>query len=145
MAPARWVVVTVNSRGQRFTHPRGFVTKRAAAAQLRQMHARGVTSARIEKRVRGDLVATPRAARRRKNPPMQAGVEQLASAGRGRGVLMSRHVLELRYYHALSRRRVPYLHDFGDGVHMYAMPDGSITLRHPTRRLWEDRVVGEDA
>lgn len=60
-----------------------------------------------------------------------------------RGVLMSREVLELTYYHALSRQRRPYRHDFGDGVQMWAQPDGSIVLRHPTRRLWEDRNVSE--
>lgn len=81
--------------------------------------------------------------RRRKNPPMQADVAQLSSSRRGRGVLMSRNVLELRYRHALSRQRLPYVHDFGEGVEMYGMPDGTLTLRHPTRRLWEDRVVGE--
>jgi hypothetical protein len=60
-----------------------------------------------------------------------------------RGVLMSRRVLELSYFHALSRQRTPYRHDFGDGVEMWAQPDGSIVLRHPTRRLWEDRNVSE--
>lgn len=59
------------------------------------------------------------------------------------GVLMSRNVLELAYYHALSKQRAPYKHDFGSGVHMWALPDGTILLKHPSRRLWEDRVVSD--
>lgn len=83
--------------------------------------------------------------RTRANPPMEADVSHLGGGGGGgRGVLASRNVLELKYVHALSRQRTPYVHPFvGGGVHMYFLPDGSIHLRHATRRLWEDRVVGE--
>jgi len=31
-----------------------------------------------------------------------------------------------------------YFHDFGGGVQVRAMPDGSLRMSHPSKRLWED-------
>jgi hypothetical protein len=77
-----------------------------------------------------------------RNPP--AGVARAISTRRG--ALMSREVLSISYYHLESAQDRPYKHVFdNDGVEMYGMPDGSIVIRHPTLRLWEDRLVEDGA
>jgi hypothetical protein len=86
---------------------------------------------------------SPAKRRPRRNAPLELSPRDAVRSGGG--VLMSRNVLELLYEHAQSAGTQPYKHDFGGGVRMYAMPDGSITLRHPQRRLWEDRIVPDDA
>jgi hypothetical protein len=89
----------------------------------------------------GETRPNPRGARRRarRNAPLEATPAHITR----RGVLMSRNVLALTYYHALSKQRLPYKHEFASGVEMWAQPDGSIVLRHPSKRLWEDRNVSE--
>jgi hypothetical protein len=78
----------------------------------------------------------------RRNAPLAVDVAQLRKGG----ALMSRRVLSVEYFHLESAGRLPYRHDFDhDGVELYALPDGSILLRHPRLRLWEDRLVGDDA
>jgi hypothetical protein len=58
--------------------------------------------------------------------------------GRGRK-LMSRRVLEVEYEHIEDADGVVRFHPFKTGVEMYALPDGSVLLKHRDGRpLWED-------
>lgn len=73
----------------------------------------------------------------RKNPPIV-----VRDFGSSRGHRMSRNVLAVEYRHEHSAQRTPFRHDFDmDGIEMYALADGSILIRHPSRRLWDDFVV----
>lgn len=49
--------------------------------------------------------------------------------------LMSEHVEKLWYHHATEGPRV---HEFGTGVRMYALEDGSVLLKHPSKPVWGD-------
>ena len=61
-------------------------------------------------------------------------------------MMISDEVLALEYVHIASAGNVPYRHDFTHkGVELWLQGDGSILLRHPTYRLWEQRMVGDDA
>ncbi len=56
--------------------------------------------------------------------------------------LVSRRVEFIGYVHADDGE--PYRHDFEHaGVELWANGDGSLTIRHPKYRLWEDVVVVE--
>jgi len=58
------------------------------------------------------------------------------------GHMVSRQVLELAYFNIGSVGRTPYVHEFeSKGVELWALADGSLLLRHPQHRLWEDFVV----
>lgn len=52
------------------------------------------------------------------------------------GDLMSDSVLEVRYLHRKDGE--PYKHAFKPGVRMRANEDGTITLYHPTKRIWNE-------
>jgi hypothetical protein len=78
----------------------------------------------------------------RRNPPIAVAVAQL----RRDGVLIGSDVIDLTYYHASSAQQKPYRHQFDkNGAAIWGLPDGSLLIRHPRLRLWEDRVVGDDA
>lgn len=59
-----------------------------------------------------------------------------------RAELFSRRVLRLEYLHALNGdgRGTARRHDFGPGVQMFALSDGSVLLKHrdPRKRVWAD-------
>ena len=57
--------------------------------------------------------------------------------------VLSRNVIAIQYRHAHSKQRTPYEHRFDRGVQMIANHDGSITLRHPTRRIWGTYTVSD--
>jgi hypothetical protein len=42
----------------------------------------------------------------------------------------------IRYRHQQDGK--DYRHAFGAGSKILLLPDGSIQIKHPTRRLWED-------
>jgi len=50
--------------------------------------------------------------------------------------LMSPSVKLIGYEHADDGEL--YLHEFAGGVEMEALPDGSISIRHPSRRVWRE-------
>lgn len=78
---------------------------------------------------------------RRRNPPRGVPVRQFS--GR-QGHLVGSSVLAIEYEHAQSHQDAPYRHDFdSEGVEMWALADGSILLRHPRHRLWDDYVVSD--
>ena len=52
------------------------------------------------------------------------------------GGVWSSRVYDLRYRHDSDGE--DYVHDFKPGVRMQGLPDGSVRLFHPSRRLWED-------
>lgn len=56
--------------------------------------------------------------------------------------LMSRRVLQLEYRHVADPDGpdVVRYHPFGKGVEMWALPDGSVLLKHrdPKKRVWAD-------
>lgn len=69
-----------------------------------------------------------RPVRRRRNPPRELG-----------GDRFSRNVRRIEYVHDQDGDPDAIrVHDFGEGVEMYALPDGSILLSHPRRPLWDD-------
>lgn len=59
------------------------------------------------------------------NPPPVKGAE-----------LVSGRVYALEYEHSDDGH--DYRHDFGPGVEMWALPDGTVLLRHPEKDLWGD-------
>lgn len=68
-----------------------------------------------------------RTARRRRNPP------------RERGERFSRNVRRIEYVHDQDDDPDAIrVHDFGEGVEMFALSDGSVLLTHPSRPLWDD-------
>ena len=94
------------------------------------------------------IVGTGRAMAReghkpRRNAPATVQVKQFGSK---RGHLVGRSVLAIEYRHDASSSRKPYRHDFQEsGVEMWALADGSLLIRHPRFRLWDDFTVGDDA
>lgn len=82
-----------------------------------------------------------RAARSRR-PPRAARRSRSTKENPPRGVVFSRRVLRLEYEHALNGDggNVARRHDFGPGVQMIALPDGSVLLKHrdPRKRVWAD-------
>lgn len=56
--------------------------------------------------------------------------------------LMSRRVLQVEYRHVNDPEGpdVVRFHPFGPGVQMFALPDGSVLLKHrnPRKRVWAD-------
>ena len=48
----------------------------------------------------------------------------------------SHRVYDLRYRHDEDGEN--YIHEFKPGVRLQALPDGSVRLSHPRRRLWDD-------
>jgi len=50
--------------------------------------------------------------------------------------IMSEDVKLIGYEHAEDGEL--YLHEFAGGVEMEALPDGSISIRHPSRRVWRE-------
>ena len=98
-------------------------------------------------------MASRRAARRRKNSPRS---RRSSSSPHGTatpvlvrpkhtgygGHLVSRRVELIAYVHEDDGEA--YQHDFTHaGVELWANPDGSLEIRHPKYRLWEDVVVVE--
>lgn len=76
-------------------------------------------------------------ATKRRNPPLPVRTFTGKS-----GHLVSEHVLAIDYQHAASAQRKPYRHDFGGGVELWALRDGSLLLRGGHgQRLWEDFYV----
>lgn len=51
--------------------------------------------------------------------------------------LLSAAVLALSYIH--EEDHTAYKHDFGPGVELWALPDGSMMLRHLEKPLWDDQ------
>jgi len=93
--------------------------RRAQRKRERAAFGREVESqARELDRVRG----------RRRNP-------SLLVIGNPRGKVLGR-VTRIEYVHAEDGQH--YFHDFGGGVQVRAMPDGSLRMSHPSKRLWED-------
>jgi hypothetical protein len=78
----------------------------------------------------------------RDNPPPRAiQVRQFRSA---RGHLVSGDVDAISYVHIDSATLTPYRHVFrGTGTELWALADGSLLVRNPNARLWED-LVAED-
>jgi hypothetical protein len=75
------------------------------------------------------------------NPPASVAVTTRAFGSR-RGHLVGRDVLAVEYKHAQSARGTPYRHDFESaGVELWALADGSLLIRHPKHRLWDDFTV----
>lgn len=73
----------------------------------------------------------------KRNPPMV-----VRAFGSTEGHRMSRRVLSIEYVHEHSAQRTPFRHDFdSEGVELWANKDGSITIRHPKLRLWDDYIV----
>lgn len=63
-----------------------------------------------------------RDARTRHNPPLAVfGNPPEEAVG-----LISKHAIQIRYIHAEDGK--PYQHDFGDGVCLEALPDGSVRI-----------------
>lgn len=66
--------------------------------------------------------------------------------------LVSRRVTRLEYIHADQEideetgEEITRVHDFGPGVEMWALDDGSVLLRHrnPRKRLWDDFPAPEE-
>jgi len=52
------------------------------------------------------------------------------------GGVWSHRVYDLRYVHDDDGEN--YIHEFKPGVRLQGLPDGSVRLFHPRRRLWED-------
>ena len=81
--------------------------------------------------------------------PRRKGSPRRKAPGKPRqnpaAAVLSRRAIALSYYHAQSAQDRPYEHRFGPGVLILSNPDGSITLKHPSKRLWADFVVGDDA
>lgn len=71
-----------------------------------------------------------RKAARRRNPELL-----IIGNPTARGKVMGR-VTRMEYVHAEDGQH--YFHDFGLGVYVRAMPDGSLLLTHRKKRLWED-------
>lgn len=59
------------------------------------------------------------------NKPPRAGARALSG-----------EVQRILYVHVEDGKR--YEHEFGPGVEMWALKDGSIIVRHPEKRIWED-------
>ena len=53
------------------------------------------------------------------------------------GRLLSPEVLAISYIHEEDHNA--YKHDFGPGVELWILPDGSLMLRHLEKPLWEDQ------
>lgn len=70
----------------------------------------------------------PGTARRRRNPP-------IVLLNPGAPVTFGKEVDAVFYEHVSEGPRVHY---FGRGVRVQALPDGSIRLYHPRKRLWAD-------
>lgn len=76
-------------------------------------------------------------ATKRRNPPLPVRTFTGKS-----GHLVSEHVLAIDYRHAASAQATPYRHEFGGGVELWALRDGSLLLRGGDgQRLWEDFYV----
>jgi hypothetical protein len=75
-------------------------------------------------------------------PVRRVKVQKFGSA---RGHPIAAHVLAIEYEHADSARDKPYRHDFtASGIEMVGLPDGSLLIRHPRFRLWDDLTVEDD-
>jgi len=69
--------------------------------------------------------------KRRDNPALQI-------IGNPRGSRrFSKRVRRLEYLHEHGHPGEIMVHDFGPGVEMFALEDGSIRLSHPRKRLWD--------
>ncbi len=96
-----------------------------------------------KKRAAKKAAPTKRQATRR-NAPTSVAVSVKQFGGK-RGHLVGRDVLAIEYRHSESKQRTPYRHDFQEnGVELWALADGSLLIRHPRFRLWEDFTVGDD-
>lgn len=74
------------------------------------------------------------------NPPRTVTVHRHFAAGAGH--LVSRDVESIAYQHVEEPGELPRKHDFEQaGVEMWAMNDGSILIRHPKYRLWDDYPI----
>lgn len=81
-----------------------------------------------------------RRARTRSNPPQPVSVTR--HFARGAGHLVSRDVESIAYQHVEEPGELPRKHDFEhSGVELWALHDGSILIRHPKYRLWDDYPV----
>jgi hypothetical protein len=74
------------------------------------------------------------------NPPVHAiPVRKFRSA---RGHLVSGDVDAITYVHISSASLRPYRQSFaGTGTELWALSDGSLLVRNPRARLWEDMLV----
>jgi hypothetical protein len=54
------------------------------------------------------------------------------------GIVVSRRVRAIEYDHVEDEAGVSRRHDFARGVEMRVRADGTILLRHPRKRLWDD-------
>jgi hypothetical protein len=72
--------------------------------------------------------------RARKNPSLFV-VGANPGTRRARGKLFGKNVHKVYYEHATEGYRV---HEFASGVKLEGLPDGSVRLYHPKKRIWED-------
>lgn len=79
--------------------------------------------------------------RARSNPPAESVRTSLVHGQRA--TLVAVGLDSLAYRHAQSRTRALYTHDFDGDEQLWAMPDGSLVIRHPRRRLWDDFLVSD--
>jgi hypothetical protein len=83
----------------------------------------------------------------RKNPALGAAPRQIMvrTFRSARGHLVSGDVDAVSYVHIGSRSLKPYRHIFRNtDTELWALADGSLLIRNPSSRLWEDFTV-EDA
>ncbi len=80
----------------------------------------------------------------RRNPPVsvrEVSAKRKTFDGQ-LGHRISQNVLAVEYAHEHSARRTPFRHDFEiDGIELWVLADGSILIRHPSVRLWDDFIV----
>lgn len=78
---------------------------------------------------------------RKNNPPRTVEVRQF---GGKKGHLVGCDVFALEYANAGSRSHAAYRHDFDSkGIELWALADGSLMMRHPDYRLWDDFNVSD--
>lgn len=69
--------------------------------------------------------------------PVKDPVRNVARSARNpSGGVFAKQVEYIEYTHADDGQ--PYYHAFGKGVKMEALPDGSLRIFHPNRRMWVD-------
>lgn len=79
------------------------------------------------------------AASSKPNPPAPS-MRQAMIHGQ-RATLVAVGVVSISYHHAQSRSHALYTHEFDGTEQLWAMADGSLVIRHPRRRLWDDFLV----